>query len=40
MDAQGIILESSTPDAFVARINADYKRFEPLIKASMKQKQK
>jgi tripartite-type tricarboxylate transporter receptor subunit TctC len=40
LDAQGIILESSTPEAFVARINADYKRFEPLIKASMKQKQK
>jgi tripartite-type tricarboxylate transporter receptor subunit TctC len=40
LDAQGIIVESSTPEAFSARINADYKRLEPLIKASMKTGQK
>ena len=40
LDVQGIILESSTPEAFSARINSDYKRLEPLIKASMKTGQK
>ncbi len=40
LDEQGIILESSTPEAFTARIKSDYERFEPLIRASMKQQQK
>jgi tripartite-type tricarboxylate transporter receptor subunit TctC len=40
LDEQGILLESSTPEAFVARIKSDYERFEPIIKASMKKAQK
>lgn len=40
LDEQGIILESSTPEAFIARIKSDHERFEPLIRASMKQLQK
>ncbi len=34
LDVQGVAVETSTPEQFVARIKADYERFAPIVKAS------